>query len=199
MAMGDKAADTVGKLKAHIVTNVSGVSDPLLTQTIHRAGSEWMRLARVWRETLSLGDLEDEVYTFNLEQDEAYRARVNPLMWVKIDGTAIERLYYTLNEPASAGEPQTLTLLAPYNTLADGDVTARVVWVPMFDASEEPDWVWANFGGYIADLAIGRLLRMPRKPWTDVAYGTELEGMALAHAMRTRSESERNDPQEVIP
>ena len=194
MAMGDKLNDRFTLLLRHIAPDLPGCGDPIITQELHKAAAEFMRIAKAWRETLTLGDIEDDT-SFKVAQSDGYRARAET-MWVKIDGVEIPRQFYRLDFPSSAGEAQTLTILDPYDAVESGEVTAKVLWIPTFDAGDMPEWAIDSFSGGFINITRGRAMMMPKKPWSDFPAGKEYLRLGQAEAMRARSEADRNDPTE---
>ena len=61
--MGDNAPEEASDILGLVTTTLQGVPDPMAKQEIHRAASDFLRWSQAWRETLDLGDLEDEVYS----------------------------------------------------------------------------------------------------------------------------------------
>ena len=200
--MGVAASNSFADLERQAVSDVPGVPGPLFTQTQHLAAAEFMRISRAWREDLAVGAFSSAgTFKFDLVSATAgVQARANPVIWVKIDGVEVPCGPYAwrVNQPALGTGNQQIEFLDPYDSLESGTITARVVWVPLFDVANEPAWVYAEFGGHFSTLTKGMLMKMPKKPWTNMELGMQLEREAKSAAMRVRSEMDRNDQRPVV-
>ena len=200
--MGGVASNSFADLERQVVSEVSGVSAALFTQTLHLAAAEFMRISRAWREDLAVGSFSSlGTYKFDLvSATVGVQARANPVLWVKIDGVELPCGPYgwRINQPTLGTGNQQIEFLDPYDSMESGTITARVVWVPLFDVANEPAWCYAEFGGHFATLAKGMLMKMPKKSWTNIELGMQMEREAKGAAMRVRSEMDRNNQRPVV-
>jgi hypothetical protein len=205
--MGITPATNYDTLHRHVIVDVAGLSEPLLHQEIQKAAAKFIRLSQCWRETLTLGSLATAA-TFNFTYPTnggtgpslvTYAAYPGiPLRWVKIDGVELHRNFYRIDSPAKQGDPYTITMLNPYDSIGSGTVTGRLWWRLRFDADPAPEWIYAQYGQEIANLCRGALLTMIGKPWSS-KDGQDVLDRAIAAAHRVLAEANLSDPIEFKP
>ena len=167
--------DSLDDLLPDMFVELPDCPEALQKQTIRMAAREFCRLSDSYRITLDPVDIVADQEEYTLET--GCNASIHRLAWVKIvqadstedDTTALSPSEYRLTDEC------VLKLFNPPDEAITDGLVVRVALRPDFDAALPfSGWYIERYADSILAGAKYRLMRIPRKPWSD-------SGLAMAY------------------
>lgn len=171
-----------------VIPEVPGADTPIVDAALKRSAMEFLERARVYQADIAAMDAEASVggylwvspdtdtdicHIFNVWYDgEKLTPRNGDYLadkydyWPEEEGTPVHYLQERTD---------TLTLIPMPSEDLTGAITAKVALRTTLSSTGIPDDLYADYRDAIAKGALARLMRMPKKPWTNFdlagAYG----------------------------
>lgn len=173
-----------------ILVQAPGVSQPLAEASVRDAAIEFCKRSLAWVHHMDALPIVAGVADYDLDVPDGAVA-IQPLdVWA--DGEPLDpaapreltALYgewraetgtplYYLHEVLDGAVRQLTLAPKPIATVSNG-LTARLALRPTKTSTEIDEAIYEEYGTVIANQALGRLLLMPKRPWSDAEHGVAL-------------------------
>ena len=199
-------ATTYESLLPEVLPMVPGCPDSLIIQHIRAATIELCEKSSVYQQQLDAISTVSGLYEY--EFDAPASTSVHKLVWGVLEGDALEPVSSGMLEQRvpdwrnQTGTPEYILkndlvtfwiAPVPSSTVANS-LILRVALKPTYTSTACDDTVMSDYRDTIINGAIGRLLRMPAKEWSDVSaasvyFGFYNEGITLAEQYARRGDT----------
>lgn len=164
----------------YVLPEVLGCPDPLVSQALRLAATEFCRGSLAWSEIQGPYPLIEGVRDYEMDTPVA-DAVVASVQQVWVDDKSLTAMPVDSAVPGSAikGMPTHFTMsfdasvvsLYPLPSDAAMTLTARVAYAPSMSATTLPDFLGVEWVEVIASGAKARLMTMPKTDWTNPELG----------------------------
>lgn len=194
-----------------LLPNLPNVGKELARQALRSALVEFCEKSLVWSYEMPAINVVGGTHTYAVTPDADARAvdvleawyngaQLSPATpadldvlytdWRTVGGTGIPK-YFTTNVELSSVR----LVKTPADSLASG-LIITLAQAPTLTATDVPDWLFEDHYMTVSHGAWSRLLRMPRRPWTDKEAAREYEmsfeqGCGQANARKAKAHTRR--------
>jgi len=195
----------------YLLPNLPNVGTDLARQALREALIEFCEKSLIWAYEMPAVNVVGGTHTYALAPEA--NARPVDVLDVWYSGTPLtpatpaelDALYTDWRTVGGTGIPKYFTSLVGLanirlvKTPADsitGGLTITIAQAPSLTATDVPDWLFEDHHMTVSHGAWARLLRMPRRPWTDKEAAREYEasfeqGCGQANARKAKAHTRK--------